>query len=83
MGESVPLDTLSPEHDAKLNTQVLAVREEISSHGESIVDCAKLLVLCRGVAGLGGQWDEIAKIAIKEKWSFTFLPDGDVRFAPL
>ena len=27
--------------------------------------------------------DEIAKIAIKEKWSFTFLPDGDVRFAPL
>ena len=29
------------------------------------------------------QWNLIAKIAINEHWSFTFFPDGRVRFAKL
>jgi hypothetical protein len=65
-----------------LNTQVATIREEIRSKGESIANCAKLLALCPEVA-ISGQWGEIAKIAIVEKWSFTFFPNGDVRFAPL
>lgn len=65
-----------------LNTQVATIREEIRIHGESIADCAKLLVLCPDVA-ISGQWGEIAKIAISEHWSFTFFPNGDVRFAAL
>jgi hypothetical protein len=65
-----------------LNTQVATIREEIRNNGESIANCARLLVLCPEVA-ISGQWGEIAKIAIAEKWSFTFFPNGDVRFAPL
>jgi hypothetical protein len=65
-----------------LNTQVVAIRDEILSHGESIATCAKLLVLCPDVA-ISGQWGEIAKIAIAERWSFSFFPNGDVRFANL
>jgi hypothetical protein len=65
-----------------INSQVATIREEIRTYGESIANCAKLLVLCPDVA-ISGQWGEIAKIAISEQWSFTFFPNGDVRFAPL
>jgi len=65
-----------------LNTQVATIRAEIEATGESIANCAKLLVLCPEVA-VSGQWGEIAKIAINENWSFTFFPNGDVRFAAL
>ena len=65
-----------------LNTQVATIRAEIEAYGESIANCAKLLVLCPEVA-VSGQWGEIAKIAISERWSFTFFPNGDVRFAAL
>lgn len=65
-----------------LNTQVATIRAEIEAKGESIADCTQLLVLCPDVA-ISGQWGEIAKIAISENWSFTFFPNGDVRFAPL
>jgi hypothetical protein len=58
------------------------IRDEILAHGESIATCPKLLVLCPDVA-ISGQWGEIAKIAIAEKWSFAFFPNGDVRFANL
>jgi hypothetical protein len=63
-----------------LNAQTATIRKEILSSGESIANCAKLLVLCPDVA-ISGQWGEIAKIAIDEGWSFTFFPNGDVRFA--
>lgn len=75
-------ETLSPEQKRMLNTQVAALRDEIRSTGESIANCDKLIVLCPRVA-IRGQWGEIAKIAIEEGWSFTFFPNGDVRFAPL
>jgi hypothetical protein len=65
-----------------LNSQIATIREEILAHGESINNCAKLLVLCPDVA-ISGQWSEIAKIAIEERWSFMFFPNGDVRFANL
>jgi hypothetical protein len=65
-----------------LNTQVVSIREEILVYGESIANCAKLLILCPDVA-ISGQWGEIAKIAIAEQWSFTLFPNGDVRFAAL
>jgi len=82
MGDS-PLSTrFSPDEEAMVNTQVAVIRDEIRLHGESIADCAKLLVLCPEVA-VSGQWGEIAQIAIREGWSFTFFPNGDVRFAPL
>ena len=65
-----------------LNTQVTAIREEILAYGESIANCANLLVLCPDVS-ISGQWGEIAKVAIAEHWSFSFFPNGDVRFANL
>jgi hypothetical protein len=57
-----------------INSQVATIREEIRTQGESIVNCAKLLVLCPEVA-ISGQWGEIAKIAISEQWS-----SGDISF---
>jgi hypothetical protein len=65
-----------------LNTQVATIRAEILARGESIANCAKLLALCPDVA-ISGQWGEIAKIAIVERWSFSFFPNGDGRFANL
>ena len=76
------MDTFSPAEEAMPNSQVVMIREEIRTCGESIANCAKLLVLCPEVA-VSGQWGEIAKIAITEKWSFTFFPNGDVRFTSL
>jgi hypothetical protein len=65
-----------------LNAQIATIREEILASGRSVANCAKLLVLCLDVA-ISGQWGEIAKIAIAEQWSFTFLPNGDVCFVNL
>lgn len=65
-----------------LNAQIATIREEILERGESIANCPQLLVLCPDVA-ISGQWGEVAKIAIVEHWSFTFFPNGDVRFANL
>lgn len=65
-----------------LNTQIATIREEILARGESIANCAKMLVLCPDVS-ISGQWGEIAKLAIAEHWSFSFFPNGDVRFANL
>jgi len=65
-----------------LNAQIATIREEILASGRSVANCAKLLVLCPDVA-ISGQWGEIAKIAIAERWSFTFLPNGDVCFVNL
>ena len=82
LGDSASLDMLSPKEEAMLNTQVATIRNEIRTDGESIANCVRLLVLCPDVSE-SGQWGEIAKIAIKENWSFMFFPNGDVRFAQL
>ena len=65
-----------------MNAQIATIREEILASGRSVANCAKLLVLCPDVA-TSGQWGEIARIAIAERWSFTFLPNGDVCFVNL
>jgi hypothetical protein len=81
IGRLSSLDTFLVD-EAMMNSQVATIRAEIMTHGESIANCAKLLALCPEVA-ISGQWGEIAKIAIAENWSFTFFPNGDVRFAAL
>ena len=76
------MKNLPPSQQAELNAQVVTIRDEIRAYGESIATCGTLILLCPHVA-ISGQWGEIAKIAIAEKWSFSFLPNGDVRFANL
>lgn len=62
--------------------QIELIREEIRDYGESIVSGAQLRILCGDVA-TSAEWGQIAKIAIDERWAFTFFPNGDVRFANL
>ena len=72
----------APSERVVLTAQIATIRDEIRVSGESVADRAKLLALCPDVA-TSGQWGEIAKIAIGERWSFTFFPNGDVSFANL
>jgi hypothetical protein len=76
------LENLPLSQRVELNTQVDTIRSEILAKGESIATCGKLLLLCPHVA-ISGQWAEIAKIAIAERWSFSYFPNGDVCFANL
>lgn len=76
------LETLTSSEHVVLNAQVATIRKEIRDWGESVVDCHRLLILCPHVA-ISGQWGEIARMAMAERWSFTFHADGDVRFASL
>jgi hypothetical protein len=73
---------LPPSQQAELNAQVAIIRAEILERGESVATCGTLILLCPHVA-ISGQWGEIARIAITEHWSFSFFPNGDVRFANL
>jgi hypothetical protein len=66
-----------------LKSQIETMRREVQESGESVVRCEELRVLCADVVLVSNQWDAIAKIAINEGWSFTFFPDGSVRFAKL
>jgi len=59
------------------------MRRAIEDIGESIVGCDELRVLGDDEVLASNQWDAIARIAITEKWSFTYFPDGSVRFANL
>jgi hypothetical protein len=72
----------SPSQQSELDSQVATIRDEIRACGESIATCGTLILLCPHVA-ISGQWGEIAKIAIAERWSFCFFPNGDVCFANL
>ena len=64
-----------------LKSQVEKIRKEIQEYGESIVGCDALRVLCLDEIAQSGQWEAIAKISIIEGWSFTFFPNGSIRFA--
>ena len=66
-----------------LKSQVEHVRQEIQEHGESVVGCEELRLLCPDEVLVGNQWAEIAKIAMSEGWSFTYFPNGSVAFANL
>jgi len=59
------------------------MRDEIQANGETIVGCHEIQILCADNVSANGQWNTIAKIAVNEHWSFTFFPNGSVRFAKL
>ena len=59
------------------------MRDQIGEYGESILGSEELSVLCADELSASGQWNCIAKLAIDEAWSFTFFPNGNVRFAKL
>lgn len=64
-------------------SQIEKIRDAIQESGECIVSREQLRMLCAEGESASGQWNAIAKIAIDESWSFTFFPDGRVRFAKL
>jgi hypothetical protein len=62
--------------------QIEKIRADIEVLGESILPIAELRQLCPEL-GTSDQWEQIANIAITERWAFTFFPNGDVRFEKL
>jgi hypothetical protein len=66
-----------------LESQIETIRGEIQEHGESLVGCEELRVLCPDEVPVINQWNAIAKIARSEKWSFTYFANGSVAFANL
>ena len=65
----------------ELITQVEKIRSEIKQFGESRVGCEELSLLCSDVTA-GQEKIGIEQIAEYEGWTFQYLPDGHVRFAP-
>jgi hypothetical protein len=63
-------------------TQVDKIRSEIQQFGESRVGCDELVLLCSDVTAAQERIG-IEQIAEYEGWTFRYLPDGHVRFAPL
>ena len=68
--------------ETHVEPQVQRIRAEIEQSGESILQQTDLTALCRSEIS-EYRWNVLAKIAISEGWSFTFFPDGRVRFARL
>jgi hypothetical protein len=66
-----------------LESQIEAMRRDVQDRGECIVSYEALSALCAEALPPRNQWEEIAKIAIDEGWTFTFFPDRSVRFAKL
>ena len=62
-------------------TQVEKIRSEIQQFGESRVGCEELSLLCSDVSAMQEKIG-IEQIAEYEGWSFQYLPNGHVRFAP-
>src|ERR1700726_2658667 len=62
-------------------TQVEKMRSEIRQFGESRVGCEELSLLCSDVSAMQEKIG-IEQIAEYEGWSFQYLLDGHVRFAP-
>jgi hypothetical protein len=69
--------------DGRVELQIQKMREDVEHFGESILTSKEVTALCQNEVVGEGQWNRIAKIAISEDWSFTFYPDGRVRFAKL
>ena len=69
--------------DGRVELQIQKMREELEHFGESILTSKEITALCQNKVVGEGQWNRIAKVAISEHWSFTFFPDGRVRFAKL
>lgn len=61
-------------------TFVDKIRQEIEDRGSCVVTRTESRMLWGGLSA-ADDWNAIAGLAIAEHWSFTFLPDGSVRFA--
>lgn len=57
------------------------IRQKIGERGECIVSRVEVRALCAEELATPNTWNAIAGLAIAERWSFTFFPDGSVRFA--
>lgn len=79
----LPDDTASIRERPALESQIETMRRAIQLRGEYIVPYDELSALCAHALPPRNQWEEIAKIAIDEGWSFTFFPDRSVRFEKL
>lgn len=77
------VDVYVPGDDPSLQTQLETMRRVIGEVGEIILSYAELRSLYPDSEFISNQWEAVARIAINEKWSFTFFPNGDVRFADL
>lgn len=69
-------------HSSPFVAQIQNIRNRIEQDGEAVIGAIELQALLKEHLGRN-RWDIIAKIAIDENWSFTFFPDGSVRFARL
>jgi hypothetical protein len=74
---------LSVRQRPALESQIETMRRAVQDRGECIVPYHELSALCAHALPPRNQWEEIAKIAIDEGWSFTFFPDRSVRFEKL
>jgi hypothetical protein len=66
-----------------MGNQLAKIRDEIAQTGETTITCAELPAICPEAVLASGKWNAIAAIAMRECWSFTLHPNGDVSFAPL
>jgi hypothetical protein len=66
-----------------VGNQLAKIRDAIAQTGETTITCAELHTICPEAILASGKWSAIAAIAIREHWSFTLHPNGDVCFAPL
>lgn len=76
-------DTASVRERPALESQIETMRGDVQVRGECIISYDALSALCEDALPPRNQWEEIAKIAIDEGWTFTFFPDRSVRFAKL
>jgi hypothetical protein len=76
-------DPASVRERPALESQIETMRRAVQVRGECIVPYDELSTLFAHALPPRNQWEEIAKIAIDEGWSFTFFPDRSVRFAKL
>jgi len=64
-------------------SQLEAIRSEIARAGEALVEWERLQLLCSDDMSVSKQFMCIAEVARAEKWSFAFLPNRSIRFAPM
>ncbi len=64
-------------------SHLAAIRDEIERAGEALVEWQRLQLLCPDQLTVSEQFRCIAEMARAEKWSFAFLPNRAVRFAPM
>ncbi len=66
----------------EIASQVDKMRDDIRRHGESIVGCPELSLLCPEISATQEK-NGVEQIAEWERWTFEYLPDGSMRFSPL